>query len=183
MGDNTAEPNMLHGYHGTSLQCANVIVAEKRFHPSTKSSEWMGDGIYFFENDKQEALNWGKYKIRSCNPVAIECTIRSHKLLDMFVKENQLNIAKLIEAIANKYKDENREPEILDALVINMVCAETGYDVVRGPFKLKSQIFERLKDFTRFTRQHVQLCVRTNNCIDWDSMKGWDLNGCEIWKH
>lgn len=183
MEDISSEPAFLRGYHGTSKDDAVLIKVGKFFRLSTKSTEWLGDGIYFFENDKLEALQWAKYYKKANMPVVIESEISSQKLLDMCEQKNQKFIAKLIEELANKYKDEDREPEILDAKVINMVCAEVGYDVVRGIFEFQSKIFKSIEGFTRFKRYHIQLCVRNNDCINWDTLKGWDCNGNEIWEH
>lgn len=40
--------NRVSGYHGTIQIRANAILKEKKFHPSSKDTEWLGRGIYFF---------------------------------------------------------------------------------------------------------------------------------------
>ena len=47
-------------YHGTTLEEANSIVNEEKFDPSNGDEHWLGDGIYFFEDDPDMAREWAK---------------------------------------------------------------------------------------------------------------------------
>ena len=47
-------------YHGTSLENANKICKssnEINFKISCGKTEWLGNGVYFFDN-KQNAIDW-----------------------------------------------------------------------------------------------------------------------------
>lgn len=49
-------------YHGTSLENANKICKssnEINFKISCGKNEWLGNGVYFFDN-KQNAIDWVK---------------------------------------------------------------------------------------------------------------------------
>ncbi|GHT01995.1 hypothetical protein AGMMS50276_31360 [Synergistales bacterium] len=46
-------------YHGTNRANAETIREKQEFQPSLGDEQWLGDGIYFFE-DYKEALLWGK---------------------------------------------------------------------------------------------------------------------------
>src|SRR5579871_1507702 len=45
------------GYHGTSLGAARRIV-QAGFRPSRNDYDWLGSGIYFFEENRERARKW-----------------------------------------------------------------------------------------------------------------------------
>lgn len=45
------------GYHGTLDIRANAIISQNHFIPSSKDTEWLGEGVYFFAH-KQHAIDW-----------------------------------------------------------------------------------------------------------------------------
>ena len=45
------------GYHGTLDIKANAIIEQNYFIPSSKDTEWLGKGVYFFAH-KQHAIDW-----------------------------------------------------------------------------------------------------------------------------
>ncbi len=49
----------LTGYHGTTASAADSIISTNEFRPSTKDTEWLGDGIYFYR-EFVDAYNWRK---------------------------------------------------------------------------------------------------------------------------
>lgn len=48
---------LITGYHGTTRDCADQILREKRFIPSIGKDEWLGKGIYFYR-EYRDALGW-----------------------------------------------------------------------------------------------------------------------------
>ena len=44
-------------YHGTTKACAYSILNSKKMNPSTGDRHWLGDGIYFYEEEFY-AYNW-----------------------------------------------------------------------------------------------------------------------------
>lgn len=48
---------LITGYHGTTESCANNILAEGKYHISCSDKEWLGNGIYFYEQFS-DAYNW-----------------------------------------------------------------------------------------------------------------------------
>lgn len=52
------------GYHGCSLEVAEEVVS-KGIHlkKSENSFDWLGSGIYFWENDPKRALEWSKWNV------------------------------------------------------------------------------------------------------------------------
>lgn len=168
------------GYHGTSLSSAQLMANQKSFFFSIGDSEWLGDGIYFFENDFDEARDWAVDHKKYPDSVILYCTINSKKVFDLTIKANQFKLARLIQTLSVRYRNEKRKPIILDGKAINMLCSELGYDVVRAIFNFPSGLIGCIQGYTRIERSQVQLCVRSNDCLDWTSFKGWDINGKQI---
>src|SRR5579863_9508112 len=50
------------GYHGTSATHAEVIVREGLFQPSENDYDWLGHGIYFWEEAPCRAWRWARRK-------------------------------------------------------------------------------------------------------------------------
>lgn len=48
---------LITGYHGTTETYAHNILAEGEYHISCSDTEWLGDGIYFYEQFS-DAFNW-----------------------------------------------------------------------------------------------------------------------------
>jgi hypothetical protein len=45
------------GFHGTSTAAANAVL-EGGFQPSNNSYDWLGDGVYFFQDAPNRAWEW-----------------------------------------------------------------------------------------------------------------------------
>jgi hypothetical protein len=48
------------GYHGCSRQTAHNLLGGSPFQGSTANYDWLGSGIYFWENDIDRAYAWAK---------------------------------------------------------------------------------------------------------------------------
>ena len=44
-------------YHGTDLETGKVIIDSQKMEPSRGDHHWLGDGIYFYDNEKY-AFRW-----------------------------------------------------------------------------------------------------------------------------
>ncbi|WP_214808553.1 MULTISPECIES: hypothetical protein [unclassified Exiguobacterium] len=52
---------LMRAYHGTSLTNVDSIV-QKGFIPSTGENQWMGEGVYFFREDLEQAKVWAYHE-------------------------------------------------------------------------------------------------------------------------
>jgi hypothetical protein len=75
----------VYGYHGTSRSRADKIIAEG-FQPSTNGYDWLGTGVYFWQDAPNHALHWAR-KMYQQEPAVIKSRLRLDKtcldLLDM----------------------------------------------------------------------------------------------------
>lgn len=55
-------PSFVLGFHGTEESLVDKVVAGKTDHlkKSDGKFEWLGHGIYFWENDPQRGMEWAQ---------------------------------------------------------------------------------------------------------------------------
>ena len=75
----------VYGYHGTSRSRAERIITEG-FQPSTNGYDWLGTGVYFWQDAPNHALHWARKMYRQ-EPAVIKSRLRLDNtcldLLDM----------------------------------------------------------------------------------------------------
>lgn len=81
-------PSIVLGYHGCSADTADkVLTSRKGVHlkTSVSPSEWLGDGVYFWENNYERALLWAQEKCKKSGkkPDVIGAVIIPGECLDL----------------------------------------------------------------------------------------------------
>ncbi len=57
----STKPSFVCGFHGLDQEVALRILNQKEnFRPSNNSYDWLGNGIYFWENNYQRAIQYAK---------------------------------------------------------------------------------------------------------------------------
>ena len=185
----STRPGLVLGFHGCDESVAlKVLTGEEFLKRSVNDYDWLGHGIYFWENSPSRAMEFAahlqKYPNRSkgkiIKPAVIGAVINLGFCLDLLDFDNlQLlktgyEILQLTSAYVNFPENKSiggigdllfRE---LDCSVIESVHAfreDTGrlpYDSIRGVFSEGEELYPnagfREKD-------HIQICVRNPNCI------------------
>ena len=156
------------GYHGTRLADGMKILAEGRFAPSVKDVEWLGWGVYFFEEDIDQARNWCT-KVRC---YAEYCIIRAEikaevdRILDFTkhgVWEKFLAIKGRFRNTIMMRKPQYRTKEIPDGVFVNLLADKNNIDLIRGVF-ITPPVEKRYKQ-GQIAPMQIQLCVRNQECI------------------
>jgi hypothetical protein len=77
MSDFTLDPIELVGYHGTNIESARQIL-QTGFTPSRNNYDWLGKGVYFWQDAPYRAWNWaGEYcKNKGGDPAVIRSVVR-----------------------------------------------------------------------------------------------------------
>jgi hypothetical protein len=52
------------GYHGCDAVVAEALIAGEAMRPSEKDYDWLGPGVYFWEDDPRRAQEWADEKAR-----------------------------------------------------------------------------------------------------------------------
>lgn len=180
--------NMVIGFHGCDMEVFEKILYEHEpFKSSMNSYDWLGNGMYFWEQNLERAWEWAKSGMTSPTvhietPAVIGAVIDLGFCLNLLdsnniqVLKNQYELFKNKMSIAgeampvNKNKKDNEDLLLryLDCAVIEDLHQERAknnllpYDSVRGVFFEGREIYPT----SGFMEQsHIQICIRNPNCI------------------
>jgi hypothetical protein len=187
-------PHFVLGFHGCDKSVADRIIPTNKLHlqKSENDYDWLGHGIYFWENDPVRALEYARFlrdhPERNKSNVVISKPTVIGAILDLGYCLNLLE-AKSIDAVKQAYKSlvelhmasgidlpQNKKIKGTGELLLrNLDCAvveavhffngqsrEKQYDTVRGMF-IEGQPLYANAGF--HDKNHIQICVRNVNCI------------------
>lgn len=160
------------GHHGTSSINSKKI-RENTFEES--NSGWLGKGVYFFEDDKEIAREWAKFKTKnSCRVEVIECSIivPVKNLLDIVdpksvqsKKVNEFAEAFLIKASKQDILV-NMDDRFLDGRILDLICNNSKYTVVRNATHTLTNADRKCgRSFSNLCNA-IELCVKDIKLID-----------------
>lgn len=187
-------PHFVLGFHGCDKTVADKVIPSDRLHlqKSDNVYDWLGHGIYFWENDPVRALEYAKSlrdhpeKNKSKIPITKPAVVGA--IIDLGYCLNLLE-AKSIDTVKQAYKSllelrkvsgtdfpQNKKAKGTEELLLrNLDCAvieavhffneqtgEKAYDKVRGMF-MEGQPLYANAGF--HDKNHIQICVRNVNCI------------------
>lgn len=181
-------PNIIIGFHGCDQEVFNkILYKHEPFRPSMNDYDWLGHGMYFWEQNLERAWEWAKSgitnpKLHIENPAVIGAVIDLGFCLNLLdsnniqLLKNQYEIFEFEMSLIDKPIKPNKDLKgnkdlllrFLDCAVIEdlheerEVNGELPYDSVRGVFFEGEPIYET----SGFREQsHIQICVRNPNCI------------------
>jgi hypothetical protein len=168
------EPIVVTGYHGTSLEAAEDILREG-FKPSRRPWEWLGHGIYFWQDAPIRAFEWATEWLGQKGYVGPIAVVAAEINLSGFVDLLDQQGMRLLRTFAEKVNGRpefaslaNRPPvNRLDCALFNFATYVLSLDGVRvsgyraavvegKPLTLNSPIHEL---------SHVQLAVIERDVI------------------
>ncbi|MBF0285501.1 MAG: hypothetical protein HQL51_13700 [Magnetococcales bacterium] len=181
----------VYGYHGCDRKLADQILAgETPFQPSRNDYDWLGHGVYFWENDPDRALRFaqelahrpvpGRAPIEE--PAVLGTIIDLGHCLDFLKVEylamlkegydayEKLRLISGCPAPRNRFSQEKEEYLIrkLDCAVIQTLHGlmkirnEQAFDTVRGVFWEGKELYPTA-GFRE--KNHLQICVRSADAI------------------
>lgn len=163
-----------HGYHGTSKINGERCIRDGTFPASTWKYEYFGYGTYFFEDSIDEARLWAHFErgYQYKDISIIYALIETDRVLDLFDTTTYREYMQVVKELIARF-DVGEDVNVvdfdkpLDCKVINLICNQEGYLLVRGPYRLTSKLGDLLQDagYTRIPRVHIQLCVRDCSII------------------
>ena len=173
------------GFHGCDAKVGDAILSSKTKHltQSQNDYDWLGNGIYFWENSPQRALEFAQDAAE--NPKLTRGKIKTPfvvgAIIDLGLCLNMLDATALGEVkgayslLASLFKDKSAMPKnsksgqrFLDCAVFETLHAYREqqelipYESVRGVFVEGTPLYKG----AGFNRQdHVQICVLNTDCI------------------
>lgn len=185
-------PHFVLGFHGSDADLANEIISKEGIilRPSQNEYDWLGHGVYFWENNPGRALEYARFLAK--NPNRGKGIIKKAGVIGAIIdlgfclnllESNSLRIVKhgyeILRAIHKQRQEplpenlpagEGKDPLIrkLDCAVIETIHAfnsennKCSYDSVRGVFVEGEKLYP---DSGFNERNHIQICVRNPNCV------------------
>lgn len=180
-------------YHGCDRSLAEQVVSgKKELKVSKNPYDWLGEGIYFWENSPRRALRWAEFlrdhpkisKSKINEPAVIGAVIELGNCLDL-TDQASLDLLKQVERVYRKFtgltgmtmpKNEKASPGDQDLLMRHLDCAVinfchflredeedlVSFDTVRGVFFEGDSLFDGSKIREK---THIQIAVRNTNKI------------------
>jgi len=175
--------NMVFGFHGCDKETFdNVLYKHQQLKISDNAYDWLGNGMYFWENSYQRAYDWAKTKYKSKAAVigavidlGICLNLTDYNSTEILQTGYEILKSKCeilsTELPRNKNTRDNKDLLLrdLDCAVIQQIheynkLQNNGseFDSVRGVFIEGNKIYPN-SGFVEKT--HIQLCIVNPNCI------------------
>ena len=175
-------PNLVLGFHGCSKSVFESVVYQgEALKASENEYDWLGHGIYFWEQNYQRAIEWAINRYGDDGAVVGAVIDLGYclNLTDSFsaqILRNGYEILKIrCEAAEMDLPQNVPSKRTKDILLRNLDCAviqqvhdynkdngKTPFDSVRGIFTEGGPVYSGA-EFQEKT--HVQLCICNPNCI------------------
>ena len=178
------QPSFVLGFHGTEASVVNKVVSRSSKHLTASEGkyEWLGHGIYFWENDPQRAIEWatdGNSKKKIKEPSTVGAIIDLGLCLDLTTRSGLDEVKLAHEMLCDFYAQSCKElPQNnggkyllrreLDCQVIQAlhIYRENNklpkYDSVRSPF-IEDEPLYLGAGFN--SKNHIQIAIRSISCI------------------
>ena len=162
-------PLTIYAFHGCERKIAEKVLAgECDLQASENKWDWLGSGVYFWENAPERAYMWAVQSGKK-DPAVVGAVINLGSCLNLMDKSSNRNLYdayRSLVSLSNKIGKtipENRDNgHFRDASVINMAHAiaeanGSPYDTVRAAFVEGAPVFDgsAIRSDT-----HIQICVR-----------------------
>lgn len=176
-------PGLVLGFHGCRKEVyEKVLYSDQPLTPSTNKYDWLGNGIYFWENSYERALEWANTHYGPGEGSVIGAVISLGRCLDLtdyasvpILKEGYAMLLQLMTSAGKEMPQNKHGRSKTDLLLRNLDCAVIeqihafyrekdlpAYDSVRGIFTEGEETYEGAA-FQEKT--HTQLCIVNPNCI------------------
>lgn len=175
-------PNLVLAFHGCNINTfKKVIYNNEHLHASDNSYDWLGNGIYFWEQNYERAYSWAKNRYDSdaavlgavidlgfclnlTDSASNEVLKTGYELLKLRCRLSKIEMPQNIQS-----KKSN------DILLWNLDCAVIqqihdynrqariqDFDSVRGIFTEGNPVYDGA---AILEKTHIQLCICNPNCI------------------
>lgn len=181
-------PNLTIGFHGCDQSVVDkVITGKENLLVSTNDYDWLGSGIYFWENNEERAYNWACELSKQSgssikSPAVIGAVIDLGYCFDLtdstYLQELKdaynflVDYSKLTGQALPENKNIGSSTDLLlrklDCMVIQMAhkikrkANKRPYDSVRGVFWEGKPLYPNA-GFAE--KNHIQICICNPNCI------------------
>jgi len=174
---NAQNDMVIWGTHGTSENRTLIIFGSGFINSELKdcdsSLQWLGMGVYFFENDKVAAEGWAKYRAQTdvpkSNPVVLTATLAcsEDRFFDLNCSKNIILYKRFYELVEKDAANHVKGDDKIDGLVLELLCKETDVAMLRACLNTFDEFpIQPIEEYSRIVSgMQVQICVRDGQCI------------------
>lgn len=176
-------PNLVLGFHGcTKDTFEQVLYHHQELEPSNNTYDWLGNGIYFWENSFDRAMDWALSHYQTGDAAVIGTVLDLGFCLDLMDFSSRDVLKAGYHILVEECKQFNVQLPVnknigknTDLLIRELDCAvierihrfgeemnTEAYDSIRGAFIEGKRIYPN-SGF--YEKTHIQNCVRNPNCI------------------
>lgn len=175
-------PNLIIGFHGCEKKTFDKVVKDgQQLKASSNEYDWLGNGIYFWEQNYQRAYEWAynRYKEDAAVVGAVidlgYCLNLTDSASTFTLKQGYELLKLRCEIVGNELPKNRPSSKTKDVLLRDLDCAviqqihdfnkmqrRKDFDSVRGVFTEGGPVYPG-SQFLEKT--HVQICVCNPNCI------------------
>lgn len=177
-------------YHGTSIKKADKIISENKMHYNPKPDHWLGNGIYFFENDYDAAKWWSKihfhdnwivlkYNLKIGEKELIDLdTLHGSKKFKEFCKKVNVEMGKdefkiKISEKENRYINASKNPKICRQGIVTSAYLSAFYNLNHYKACVKSFCISAFNDLSilHFESRERQMFIIDSSMINCKNLK------------
>ena len=183
----SSRSNLYIGFHGCDKSVVEYVLKGGSLKPSINSYDWLGHGMYFWENNEQRALEFAieasKRKSSSIkDPAVIGAVIDLGYCLDLTDASCIYELRQSYKALLQVFKTAGKTLPLNKAIgkkgdlllrerdcaviefehTINETAKVKSFDSVRGAFIEGKKLYP---NSGIYEKNHIQICVRNPNCI------------------
>ena len=184
----TSKTGLIIAFHGCDLEvCKNVLNGKSQLNQSENEYDWLGNGIYFWENNLKRAWQFAnelkdnprKGKAVISQSAVLWAVIDLGDCLDLIdseyldlVKDSFYSTELSYQAIGMKLPDNRKANNSTDFLLRNLDCLvieslhkkrlPLSFDSVRGVFWEGEELYHNAGFKEKY---HIQICIRNPYCI------------------
>lgn len=173
-------------YHGCKLETAHELLGGSPFRPSTQDYDWLGAGVYFWENDVLRAYQWAKEhrgqfahpsvigavsELGNCLDLATQTGIEAVKLAHIqfkaVLKREGAAIPENVDAVTSSSGDKvirRLDCAVMNHLFNSVLRTVQESDPKSQPYVTVRSLFPEGKELYPGAgfkdKTHIQLCVR-----------------------
>lgn len=174
---NLSQPLRVYGYHGTSQEKAQEII-DRGFNLSTNDYDWLGTGVYFFQDAPMRALAWASERYPD-SPAVIRSELVLENCIDlldiawnpiiretygMFILEYEKAKIPLPRQNPQKSKAHRLDCAFFNYIVEKILASQdVAIGSIRAVFNEGDRIYS---NSAIFDRSHIQILIRDLSLIE-----------------
>lgn len=161
-------------YHTTSIDNANKIIKSNHFRASDKSNEWLGTGVYFWEDKSQS--EWWRNNIKGISKentaiieVNLKCKFSEYR--DLNILDNMKEFETICQEVINndKFILKSKSDSELRNFYCNYYKRKLKLKLISYDFRIRGSVNK-----FGFSRRAIQYCLGEEFQKDVLEIKGVD---------